>query len=83
MISSLVSTLLAPCHYPRPEFLVHSVTSYLTKVVTLVGEEQLVDNTACSFFIWRLGITQLTVDMLHGFLLGVGWVFLKGVVDNA
>ena len=58
------------------QFLVHSIASYLAQIVTLVGEKQLIDDTTCRLLIGRLGITQLTIDMLDRFLFGVGRILL-------
>ncbi len=62
------------------EFFIHPIPSYFAEVVPLVREEQFVDNSTCSVFVWRFGISQLTVDVLHRFFFGVGRVLLQGVV---
>ena len=66
----------------KTQFLIHSVTSYLTQVISLVGEEQFVDDTASSFLIGRLRITQLTINVLYRFFFRVGRVLLQGIVNN-
>ena len=64
------------------EFRIDSVTTYVTEVVTFLREEELLDDAAGCFLVWRLGITKLTIDILAGFLGIVGGILLKGVVDD-
>ncbi len=64
------------------QFLVDAVTAHVAQVVTLVGEEQLLDHVARRSLIGRLGSAQLPVDINDSFLLGVAGVFLQGVVDD-
>ena len=66
----------------KTQFLVHSVSTNLTKVVSLIREEKLVDNSTGRFLIGRLGITQLTIDVLNCLFLRVCWILLQGVVDD-
>ena len=51
------------------QFLVNTVTAHITQVVTLVGEEQVLDDLTGTGIIGRVSITQLTIDVEHGFLL--------------
>ena len=53
------------------QLLVDTVTSYLTKIVTLLTEEQVEDNLACTGIIGRIGITQLSVDVPDSLTLTV------------
>ncbi len=52
------------------------VAAYFAKVVALVGEEQLVDDTTSGFFIGWITATKLAVDVLYGFDLAGGRVLL-------
>ena len=62
------------------QLLVDTITAYITQVISLFREEQVVDNLACTGIIGRICITQLAVDVKHCFLLRVTRVFLKGVI---
>jgi hypothetical protein len=65
------------CKYARilgdfeSELFVDTVTANIAEIVTFIGEEKLVDNSACCFFIGRLRISKLTIDMFYRFLLRV------------
>ncbi len=61
---------------------VDTVTAYLAQVITLLGEEQVLDHLARRSVIRRLGVTQLAVDIQHRLFLRLGRVFLQGVEDN-
>ena len=64
------------------QLLVDSVATYFTQVVTLVREEQVLDNLTCTCIIGRIGITQLAIYVEHGLLLRVRRVFLKRIEDD-
>ncbi len=66
----------------KGELFVDTVTAHFTEVVTLVGEEEVLYHFACRSFIRRLGVAQLTVDVNHGFLLGVRGILLQGIEYN-
>ena len=66
----------------QSQFFVHSITSNLSKVITLIGKEQFIYNTTCCFLIGWLSITQLTIDMFNSLFFRVRWILLKGVMDN-
>ena len=53
------------------QLLVDSVATYVTQVITLVREEQVLNNLACTCIIGRVGITQLAIDVEHSLLLRV------------
>ena len=63
----------------KTQFLVDAVTAHLAQVITLVREEQVLDNLLCTCLISRISITQLLVDVEHGVLLRVCRVFLQCV----
>ena len=60
---------------------VDAVAAHFAEVVALLGEEQVVDNLSGTCIVRRLRVAQLPVDVLDGFLLGVGAILLKGVED--
>ena len=64
------------------QFLVDAVTAYITQIVALVGEEQVLDGFAGTGIIGRIGIAQLAIDVEHSLLLGVTGVFGQGVEDD-
>src|SRR5690606_39630817 len=66
----------------KTQFFIHSVTTYLTQIISLVAEEKFVDNSTSSFLIGRFGITQLSIYMFYRFLFRVGWIFLQSIMDN-
>ena len=66
----------------EPEFLVDAITTHFTEVVTLVGEEEVIDDFACTRIIGGLCVTQLAIDLDHRFTLGVRAVFVEGVEDD-
>ncbi len=53
------------------QLLVDTVTTYLAQVVTLVREEQVLYHLTCTCLVGRVCVTQLTVDVVNGLLLGV------------
>ena len=53
------------------QLLINTVTTYLTEVVTLVREEQVLDHLTCTCIISRICITQLTINVVNSFLLRV------------
>ena len=68
--------------YGKVQLLVQTVSSYISEVVPLFREEQLVYHIPCSRLIRRFGITQLFVDVVDGFCFRICRVFLEGVVDD-
>ena len=64
------------------EFAVDAVASHFAKVVSLVGEEEVLDDLACGDIIGRLCVAELAIDIQHRLLLGVRRVFLEGVEDD-
>ena len=62
------------------QLLVDAVTAHVAQVVTLVREEQLLDDVACRSLIGRLRSAQLPVNIYDSLLLGVAGVFLQGIV---
>ena len=64
------------------KLLVDTETTYITKIITLVREEELLDNIASGSLIWWLRGAQLPIDVDNGLLLGVTWVLMKRIVDN-
>ena len=64
------------------EFTVDAVASHFTEVVTFLGEEEVLNHLACGSVISRFGITQLAIDIEHGFLLAVSRVFLEGIEND-
>ena len=61
---------------------VNLVASYFAKVVPLIGEEQLIDNTASRFLVGRISTAQLAVNVLYRFYFGARRVFLQRIVYN-
>ena len=71
------------CHINiRFQLTIDFVTTYFTQVVTLIREEQLVDNTTSRFIIWWVSATQLTINIIHRFNFRRRRVFLQRVVYN-
>ena len=66
----------------QAQLLVDAETTHITKVVTLVGEEQVGDNFTGTCIIRWLGVAQLTIDICDSLLLRVARVLLKGVEDD-
>ena len=64
------------------ELAVDTVTTYLTQVITLLGEEEVLDHLTCRSIIGRLCITELAVDIEDRLFLGLSRVFLQGVEDD-
>ena len=61
---------------------VDTVATYLTEVITLLREEQVLNHLACRCIIGRLCITQLTIDIENSLFLGFSRVFLESIEDN-
>src|SRR5690606_33786725 len=61
---------------------VNPVTAHISQIITFVREEQTLDNTPGSFLIRWFGVSQLPVDMFHSFLLRVGCILLKCIINN-
>ena len=66
----------------KAELLINTVAAYLTQVVTLFREEEVIDDLPCAGIIGRVGITQLAIDVEHGFLLRITRVLLQRVKDD-
>ena len=64
------------------ELAVDLIATYLTQVVPFVREEQLVDDTTRRIVIWRIGTTELLIDIIYRLHLRAGGVFSEGVVDD-
>ena len=64
------------------QLLVNSVATYITQVISLFREEQVIDNLTCTGIIGRVCITQLAIDIQYSFLLRVTRVFLERVIYN-
>ena len=67
----------------QTKLFVDTVTTNITQIITLVREEQVLDNLTCAGIISRVSITQLTVDVKHSLLLRVRWVFGQCIEDDA
>ncbi len=65
------------------KFLIDSVAAHLTKIITLVGEEEVLYHLACRLLIGSLRIAELTIDIEHCITLIVGGVLAECVIDNA
>ena len=64
------------------QFLIDSITTYITKVIPFFREEQVINNFTGTGIIGRVCITQLTVDIKHSLLFRVTRVLLKGIIYN-
>ena len=64
------------------EFLVDSVAPHFTEVITLLGEEKVVDDLTCRSIVGRVCVAQLTIDVEHSFFLRVGGVLLKRIEND-
>ena len=64
------------------ELAVDAVTAYLAQVITLLGEEEVLDHLTRRSIIGRLRVTELTVDIEDSLFLGLSRVFLQGVEDD-
>ena len=62
--------------------MVDTITAYLTQVITLVTEEEVVDNLTCTSIIGRISVTQLAVDIQHSLLFTVGDILLQSIEDG-
>ena len=58
------------------QLLVDAVATYVAQIVTLVREEEFLDDVARRCLIGRLRSTQLAIDIHHGFFFGVTRIFL-------
>ena len=61
---------------------IDSIASNITKVITLLREEEFLNNAAGGLLVWRLGIAELTIDILAGLFGVVGSIFLESIVDD-
>ena len=64
------------------QFLVDAETAHVTQVITLLAEEQVVDNLASTSVIGWLGVAQLAIDVVDGLFLAVTSVLVKSVEDD-
>ena len=64
------------------QFLVDTVTSYLTEVVTFFREEQVSDYFACARIIGWFCVTQLTIDIMDCLLFRVTCIFLESIEND-
>ena len=64
------------------QFAVDAVTTDQAQIISLVGEEQLLNDATCRFLIGRLSITQLAVDVFHSLFFRVAGVFLQGLEND-
>ena len=64
------------------QFLVDTIAAYITQVVTLVREEQVLEDLACTGIISRISVTQLLIDEAYSLDLRVALVFLQGLEDD-
>ena len=60
------------------ELFVDAVAAHFAQVITLFGEEEVGDNLAGACIVRRLGVAQLSVDVLDGLLFRVGGILLEG-----
>ena len=58
----------------EPQLLIDTVTSYLTEVITLIREEQVLEDFTCTGIICRISIAQLAIDVVDGFFLWVAGI---------
>ena len=61
---------------------VDAVTADQTQVISLVREEQLLDDATGRLFIGRLSVTQLAINIFDSFLLGVAGVFFQSLKND-
>ncbi|GFI51949.1 hypothetical protein IMSAGC021_00245 [Muribaculaceae bacterium] len=61
------------------EFLVDTVAAYFAEVIALFREEKVGDDFARACIVRRLGVAELSVNVLDSFFLGVGCIFLECV----
>ena len=66
----------------KVQFRVDAVASHLTEVVTLVREEELLDDAAGGLLVGRFRVAQLAIDIFDSLLRVVGGVFLQRVIDD-
>ena len=64
------------------QFLVDAVASHLAEIITLLGEEELVERGAGRLLIGSLCALELHVDILDGLLARVGGILLQRVEDH-
>ena len=73
IMSSLVRTRTS-IEVSGRELAVDTVATHFAEVVALLGEEEVGDNLAGAGIVWRLGVAQLFIDIIDGFVLDVGLV---------
>ena len=66
----------------KTKLLVDTIATYLTEVIALIAEEEVLNHFACRSIIGRLSVTKLTIDVDDSLLLGVGGVLLQRIVDD-
>ena len=64
------------------ELLIDTIAAYFTEVIALVGEEEVREDFTSVGLIGRVCITQLTIDIVEGIVLGVTGVLLQSVEDQ-
>jgi len=64
------------------ELLIDTIAAYFTEIIALVGEEEVREDFTSVGLIGRVCITQLTIDIVEGIVLGVTGVLLQGVEDQ-
>ena len=64
------------------QLLVQPVAAYVAQIVTLLGEEELLDDVAGGCLIRRFGIAELFVDVVDSLDFRIGRVLLKGVEND-
>ena len=64
------------------QLLINTVATYLTQIITLVWEEQVLEYFACTGIISRISITQLTINVVDSLLFRVTWVLCQCIEDD-
>ena len=68
--------------YIETKFLIYTVASYFSQVITLVREEEVLEHLTCTCIISRVGIAQLPVDVEHSLLFRVAGILGKCIEDD-
>ena len=64
------------------QFLIDTITTHFTEIITLVGEEKVVDHFARTRIIGGFCVTKLTVDFNHRLTFGVRTVLVERIEDD-
>ena len=64
------------------QLLIDTIAADITQVVTLVREEQVLEDFTCTCIISRVSITELLVDVADSLNLRVALVFLQSLEDD-